>query len=332
VTTTLLAVDAGGTKCELAIFPVTGKSYEPLARLRYRSAEYERLEDIIALFLDETGATPGYSCMGIAGVVSGGIASVTNLPWVIEEANVAREFQLGAVRFINDLTAVCASISLLKSEELLEIQHGDAQPGQLMGVVAPGTGLGEGLLVQSGDFFFPQGSEGGHTDFGPVGEEQVELLQWMLGRRERVSYESLIAGPGIPHLYDFYHQHQGMAETVGVGELMTAGVDRTAVIFDNALSDSPCPLCRKVVDLFLQILGAEAGNLALKLYARGGIYIGGGIVPRIADKVSFEGFLANFLAKGKMNKLMQTIPVNLIRKKDAALVGAARYGREMLVT
>ncbi len=332
MTTTLLAVDVGGTKCELAIFPAQGTSYEPLFRLRYRSADYERLEDIIAHFLKETGAAPETSCMGIAGVVSNGIASVTNLPWVIEEKNVTREFQLGAVRFINDLTAVCASISLLKEEELLEIQRGDVQPGQLIGVVAPGTGLGEGLLVQNGDFFFPRGSEGGHTDFGPVGEEQAELLQWMRGKRERVSYESLIAGPGIPHLYDFYHQHMGMPETAHVCELMARGEDRTAVIFDNALSHSPCPLCGRVVDLFLQILGAEAGNLALKLYARGGIYLGGGIVPRIADRISFEGFLANFRAKGKMTQLMETIPVHLILKKDAALVGAARYCREMLAS
>jgi glucokinase len=332
VTTTLLAVDVGGTKCELAIFPAQGDSYEPIARSRYRSADYERLEDIIALFLKETGESPERSCMGIAGVVSAGVASVTNLPWVIEEEHVKREFHFKAVRFINDLTAVCASISLLKQDELLEIQHGEVQRGQLIGVIAPGTGLGEGVLVQNGDFFFPRGSEGGHTDFGPVGEEQVELLRWMRGRRERVSYESLIAGPGIPNIYDFYHQHMGIAETAHVHERMAAGEDRTAVIFENALSDFHCPLCRRVVDLFLQILGAEAGNLALKLYARGGVYIGGGIVPRIADKISFDGFLANFQAKGQMTKLMQTIPVHLILKKDAALIGVARCAREMLAS
>lgn len=331
MTKTLLAVDVGGTKCELAIFDVTGESYQPVARKRFLSADYERLEDVIALFLQETGATPGYSCMGIAGVVSDGVATVTNLPWVISERAVAHEFNLAEVRLINDLTAVCASLSLLKGEELMELQKGEAQAGQLIGVVAPGTGLGEGVLIQGPDFFFPRGSEGGHTDFGPVDDEQTELLKWMLARRERVSYESLIAGPGVPNLYNFYHEHMGLAEMDHVREQMAAAADRTPVIFNNAFGDVPCPLCRRVVELFLKILGAEAGNLALKLYARGGIYIGGGIVPRIADKVSFDGFLENFLAKGKMAELMATIPVHLIRKKDAALIGAARFGRETLV-
>lgn len=329
MTATLLAVDVGGTKCELAIFPWAEDTYQPLVRRRYQSADYERLEDIILSFLDETGATPACASMGIAGVVSGGVASVTNLPWVIREESLRSEFGFQAVRLINDLTAVCASLSLLRGEDLLEIQAGEMQPGQLIGVVAPGTGLGEGVLVQSGTFFFPRGSEGGHTDFGPVGEEQAELLKWMLTKRERVSYESLIAGPGIPNLYDFYREHLGLAELPRVSRLIGQAKDRTPVIFENAFGDNGSPLCRRVVDLFLNILGAEAGNLALKLYARGGIYIGGGIVPRIAEKISFSGFLANFQAKGKMEKLMKTIPVHLIRKEDAALIGAARYGREI---
>lgn len=328
----LLAIDVGGTKCELAIFPRTGDTYQPLVRRRYRSAAHERLEDIIAAFLEETGCSPAWASLGVAGVVSGGVASITNLPWVIREDALAREFGFKGVRIINDMTAVCSSLPLLTGDDLLEIQRGEKQPGQPIGVVAPGTGLGEGLLLQNGNFFFPRGSEGGHTDFGPVGGEQGELLRWMLARQQRVSYEDLIAGPGIPCLYDFYHDHLGVAELPQVSALLAAAPDRTPVIFDCAFGDSPSPLCRRVVDLFLDILGAEAGNLALKLYARGGIYIGGGIVPRIADKVSFAGFLAAFLAKSKMEKLMRTIPVYLIRKSDAALIGAARYGREILAS
>lgn len=327
---TLLAVDVGGTKCELALFDATSTSYQSIARKRYPSANYERLEDIIHSFLGEFDVTPSYACMGIAGVVSDGVARVTNLPWVIDERSFTLEFNFSRLRLINDLTAVCASLSLINDDELLEIQRGNVQQGQLIGVVAPGTGLGEGILVQGDNFFFPRGSEGGHTDFGPIDEEQTDLLKWMLKRRERVSYESLIAGPGVPNLYDFYHEQVGMDEMDHVRAQMAIADDRTPIIFTSAFGDNPCPLCRKVVDLFLNILGAEAGNLALKLYARGGIYIGGGIVPRIADKVSFDGFLANFLAKGKMSQLMTTIPVNLIRKKDAALIGAARYGLELL--
>jgi len=329
VTETLLAVDVGGTKCELAIFPLGGSNYAPLVRDRYACGEYGRLEDIIATFLRETDSAPTCASIGVAGVVSGGVATVTNLPWIISEEGLAREFNLKGVHLINDMTAVCASLGLLAGDDLLEIQGGEPQPGQLIGVVAPGTGLGEGVLVQSEGFFFPRGSEGGHTDFGPVGEEQAELLRWMLMRQPRVSYESLIAGPGIPNLYDFYCQHMGMPELPEVAMQMAAAVDRTPVIFENAFGDTVSPLCRKVIDLFLDILGAEAGNLALKLYARGGIYIGGGIVPRIAEKVDFAGFLAHFQAKGKMEQLMKTIPVRLIIRGDAALLGAAGYGQEL---
>jgi len=329
VTKALLAVDVGGTKCELAIFPLGGRDYVPLVRSRYACDEYGRLEDIIIAFLQETGSSPSYASIGVAGVVSGGVATVTNLPWIISEKGLAREFNLNGVHLINDMTAVCASLGLLSGDDLVEIQGGDAQPGQLIGVVAPGTGLGEGVLVQRDGFFFPRGSEGGHTDFGPVGEEQAELLRWMLTRQPRVSYESLIAGPGIPNLYDFYHQHLGMAELPEVARQMAAAKDRTPVIFAHGFGEDSSPLCRKTIDLFLDILGAEAGNLALKLYARGGLYIGGGIVPRIADKVDFTGFLAHFQAKGKMAPLMKTIPVRLIVRSDAALLGAAGYGMEL---
>jgi glucokinase len=153
----------------------------------------------------------------------------------------------------------------------------------------------------------------------------------MLRRRDHVSYESLISGLGIANLYDFYHEHLGMKESPDIREQMRSGLDRTPIIFAGAFAETPCSLCRKVVDLFLAILGAEAGNLALKLYARGGIYLGGGILPRIVGKASFDGFLANFRAKGKMSDLMKTIPVQLIMKKDAALMGVARFGHQMII-
>ena len=311
------------------MFPIGGSDYTPMVRNRYACGDYGRLEDIIAAFLQETGSAPTYASIGVAGVVSGGVGTVTNLPWIISEQGLAREFNLKGVHLINDMTAVCASLGLLSGDDLLEIQSGEPQPGQLIGVVAPGTGMGEGVLVKNDSFFFPRGSEGGHTDFGPVGEEQAELLRWMLTRKKRVSYESLIAGPGIPNLYDFYHQHLGIPERPEVIAQMAQAADRTPVIFENAFGDNGSPLCRKVIDLFLNILGAEAGNLALKLYARGGLYIGGGIVPRIADKVDFTGLLTHFHAKGKMEQLMKTIPVRLILRGDAALLGAAGYGLEL---
>ncbi|MFV0437545.1 MAG: glucokinase [Desulfopila sp.] len=326
---TLLAVDVGGTKCELAIFPLAEIGGSPLVRKRYVCSEYPRFEDIVAAFLAECGIAPSHATIDVAGVVSGGVAKFTNLDWVIAEPSLAREFDLEAVHLINDMTAVCASLPLLSADDVLEIQRGEEQRGQLIGVVAPGTGLGEGLLVQTDGFFFPRGSEGGHTDFGPVDQEQSELLRWMLTRQERVSYENLIAGPGIANLYMFYHDCLGFAELPAVEEELKTVSDTTPVIFAHAFGACPSPLCRKVVELFLDILGAEAGNLALKLYARGGIYVGGGIIPRIVDRADFSGFLRHFRAKSQMRELMESIPVKLIRRSDAALLGAARYGMEL---
>lgn len=325
----LLAVDVGGTKCELAVCIPGENDFAPLVRHRYVCAEYSGLEDIIADFLTEYRIVPTHAAIDVAGVVNNGVGTLTNLPWVVEEEKVARAFGLQGVHLINDMTAVCASLGLLKDDDLLTVQQGAPQQGQLIGVVAPGTGLGEGVLVQTEKVFFPRGSEGGHTDFGPVGEEQGELLRWMLTRQKRVSYESLIAGPGIPNLYRFFHEHMGMAEQPEVESRMLAATDTTPVIFAHAFRENPSPLCQRVVNLFLDILGAEAGNLALKLYARGGIYIGGGIMPRIADQVDFSGFLTHFHGKGKMRGLMETIPVNLIRRNDAALLGTAKYGMEL---
>ncbi|MBW1634960.1 MAG: glucokinase [Deltaproteobacteria bacterium] len=187
----------------------------------------------------------------------------------------------------------------------------------------------QGFLLENDDRFFFFFSEGGHVDFGPVDEEQVALLSWMQQRKNPVSYELLIAGPAIGDLYDFSKEFHNMQESPGISELIRGEKDRTPVIVGGAVAIEPCPLCRKTIDLFLSILGSEAGNLALKLYALGGIYIGGGIVPRLAGRVSFSGFISSFLNKGPMSDLMSKIPVQLIMRRDAPLLGAARIGQRL---
>jgi glucokinase len=325
--TTFLAADIGGTKCELAVFALTDPGYQPLATGRYRSRDFAGIEEIIALFQQESGYRPDYACLGVAGVIEKETANVTNLPWNIDAGRLMRTSGFRRVVLLNDLTALCASIALLEGDDLVELQRGEEMPGEMIAVIAPGTGLGEGMLLQSGQVFFPRGCEGGHADFAPVNEEQAELLAWMMDKRRPVSYEDLIAGPGIPLLYDFLRDSGKASESAALRPLLAAAEDRAPIIVDGALAPTPCPLCRRAVDLFLAILGSEAGNLALKLYARGGLYIGGGIMPRLAGKISFDGLIENFLRKGKMEKLMATIPVRLITRKDAALLGVARYGR-----
>ncbi len=324
-----LAADIGGTKSELALFEQNKNNYIPIAKERYPSGQFSSVSEIIQLFLEQTGSKPEFAGFGVAGPINDGVASVTNLPWTIGEADLMKEFGFSQVVLINDLTAVCASISVLGDDDLLELYAGTAQKDAMKGVVAPGTGLGEGYLLETGKQFLPQGSEGGHADFAPITEEQVELLAWMQNRVNPVSYEDLIAGPGIPNLYDFYIHAKNEEETPEIHEALKNVDDRTPVIVNGAFGDTPCPVCKKTVEMFLVILGSEAGNLALKLFSTGGMYIGGGIVPRLIGKISFDNMVKAYLAKGKMEALITSIPLRLITRKDAALVGVARYCEEV---
>ncbi len=327
---TLFAADVGGTKSEVAIFPLSGSDGSSLSQKRYTNAEFTGIDEIIEQFLAEIEQVPQLACLAVAGVVSGERAKLTNLPWEIDCRLLEKRFGFQRAILINDLTAVCSSLAILESADLLEIQAGDGQGGAVRGVVAPGTGLGEGLLIEYDGQVFARGSEGGHTDFAPVDEEQLALLAWMQKKMQPVSYEALIAGPGLSSLYDFCKEHLHIQESAWIVEAMNKATDRIPIIVGGAtgaIGEKPCPLCQRVIDLFLSILGSEAGNLALKLYARGGIYLGGGILPRLTGHITFDGFLKSFHAKGPMSGLMKDIPVYLILRKDAAVVGAAHFAR-----
>jgi glucokinase len=340
--TTLFVADIGGTKSELAIYPLTGSDGRALLQKRYTNAEFTGVEEIIEHFLAEIDQLPQLACLAVAGLVFGDRAQLTNLPWEIDCRLLEERFGFQRAILINDLTAVCSSLTVLEPSDLLEIQATGGRGGEVRGVVAPGTGLGEGLSVEFGGQVYVRGSEGGHTDFAPVDEEQLALLIWMQKMVQPVSYESLIAGPGLAHLYDFCREYHHLRESDWIVESMSKVKDRIPVIVGGAIGipgipgtpgspgKNPCPLCRRVIELFLSILGSEAGNLALKLYAMGGIYLGGGILPRLARHITFDGFLKSFRAKGQMSSLMQDIPVYLILRKDAALIGAAQFARQEL--
>lgn len=330
---TLFAADIGGTKSELAIFSLVGSDSKALLQKRYSNAEFSGIEEIIEQFLSEAEMLPQFGCLAVAGVVSGHKAKLTNLPWRVDCRLLEKRFGFQRVILINDLTAVCSSLSMLEKTDLLEIQSAGGSGGEVRGVVAPGTGLGEGLLVQFDGKVYVRGSEGGHADFAPVDEEQLALLGWMQKKLQPVSYEALIAGPGIANIYDFYKEYHQIKESPWIIEAMHQAKDRIPVIVGGAIGkigETPCPLCRRVIDLFLSILGSEAGNLALKLYAKGGIYLGGGILPRLVNHVTFDGFLKGFQAKGQMSNLMKEIPVYLILRKDAALIGTVCFARQEL--
>jgi glucokinase len=323
--TTLLVADIGGTKSDFALF-LPSNVTKPLYQQRYLNSSFSSIEEIIQEFLATIEQVPAIACFAVAGVVSKGRAEMTNLTWILDNANLKRHFGFAKVILINDLTAVARSIKYFAANDSADIEiilQGDPSGGAVSGVVAPGTGLGEGLIVESDGLFFVTGSEGGHTNFAPVDEEQMALLTWVRKQKTPVSYEYLIAGPGIARLYDFCKSYYGMDESVHVAREMSGKADRTPAIIAGAIDDQPCPLCSRTVDLFLKILGSEVGNLALKIYALGGIYLGGGILPRLAGHVSFQGFIEQFLDKGQMSELMKKIPVRLLLNKNAALIGGA---------
>ena len=325
--THLLAADIGGTKSDLAIYDFTqGTDTPPLCRQRYNNNEFHSFYDVLREFLSSTDKpTPRYGCFGVAAVIDNNRARLTNREWEIGEQELLKDFGFSKVKLINDLTAICSSLPSLAEPELLQIQQGQKIENSIQAVIAPGTGLGEGILLHRDACFFPQGTEGGHCDFAPLNQEQSELLSFMLKKQSPVSYELLCSGVGIPNIYDFLASTD-ITIDVACSKRIAAAPDKTAAISEGAFSASPCPLCLRTFAIFMEILGAEAGNLALKTYPTGGLFIAGGILPRIAEHISFEPFLKAFRDKEKMAALMESIPIHLILHKNAALLGAANYG------
>lgn len=326
----LFVADIGGTKSELAVFQEAAGVFRPLGQKRYRNSQFPGFAEVFAQFLDEFQYRPQVACIAVAGVVTGDRVQLTNLPWLIDCRALENRFGFQRVQLINDLTAVAMSIAHLGAADLAEVKAGISDGAEICGIVAPGTGLGEGLVLLQEGKVFARGTEGGHCDFAPIDDEQTALLAWMQKRQRPVSYESLIGGPGLANLYQFCRDFHGIPATPAVAAAMAAASDPIPVIVDAALSvdgEDGCPLCLRAIDLYLRILGSETGNLALKLYARGGMYLGGGIVPRLFGKVPFTGFVRSFCAKGLMGDFMQTIPVQIILRPDAALLGAAHFGR-----
>ena len=323
---TLLAADIGGTKTDLAIFGGEGDAPVSLRSQRYRNRDFSGFEQVLEDFLATGDPRPQAACLALAGVVGGSRVRLTNLPWVVDSRSLARRYGFAGISLINDVTAVAAAIPQLRASDLASIQEGEVHAGEMRAIIAPGTGLGEGMLLHRPGVFFARGSEGGHCDFAPTTEEQRALLAFVEQELRPVSYETLIAGPGLARLYRFCREYHGLAGDEEVARAMASAADPIPNLLAAALGDAPCPLCRRVIELFLAILGGEAGNLALKLYARGGVYLGGGLLPRLAGRVSFTGFLEAFRAKGAMGELMASFPVRLITRGDAALLGAAWYG------
>jgi glucokinase len=327
----LLAGDIGGTKTHLIII-TPGDPPETLHEKIYKSADYSTLEEIVQDFLAQTGASITKAIFGVAGPVVNGESKITNLPWRISESGLSQALHLSleSVKLLNDLEAVAYAVPHLPDDELAPL-NGDKLDKTLGGnkaVIAPGTGLGEAILLYHNQQYQILPSEGGHADFAPNNLLQMRLLRYMLDRYNHVSYERVCSGGlGIPSIYAFLKEIRPEDEAPTVTIALREANDPTPIIVQAGLNNE-CELCRATLNTFTSILGAEAGNLALKVMATGGIYLGGGIPPRILSKLRDGTFMAAFVNKGRFANLMSRIPVYVILHKNAGLFGAAYYGME----
>jgi len=323
----LLAGDIGGTKTILAIYSPEGGPRTPLAEATFPSANYPNLEAVVREFLGHGRRPVERAIFGVAGPVRLGRATTTNLPWVMDEAQLQAALGIPDVSLLNDLGAIAHAVPFLKPVDLHTLNAGQPEPGGAIAVIAPGTGLGEAYLTWDGARYQPHASEGGHTDFAPTDLLQVELLRYLLGRFDHVSYERFCSGRGIPNLYAFLRDSGYADEPAWLAEALVATDDATPVIVNAAQdADRPCRLCAATLEMFVSILGTEAGNLALKLLATGGVYLGGGIPPRILPALEDPRFRTAFISKGRLSEVLDQVPVHVILNPKVALLGAACHG------
>lgn len=328
---TLLAGDIGGTTTRLALLSGESGPRKFLAKQEFRSLDFAGLTTIVSAFLAKTDGKPTSACFCVAGPVSGGRAHLTNLPWNLEEAALASELGLKQVTLLNDLQAIARATPHLLPAETVEINAGKAAPRAPIAVLAPGTGLGESFLIWTGKNYLTCSSEGGHADFAPTSHLQAGLWSYLSDRFRHVSYERVCAGMGIHNIYDYLHSLDPSAESATLAATLQATQDRTPSILDAALNDADNnPLAAQTLRILVDIWGAEASNLALKVLATGGVYLAGGLPPRVIPQLQDGAFMRAFTAKGRFANMLSEIPVHVITV-NAALLGAAIHGLEQSV-
>jgi len=319
----LLAGDIGGTKTNLALYAPGGELVAQ-AQATFKSAHYASLEAVVEEFLATTAATVDKAIFGVAGPVVDGESTITNLPWVIREAALQQAFGLREVKLLNDLEATAYGVPQLSPSDLFQLNDAPPENGTKV-VVAPGTGLGEAVLFFQDGHHHVIPSEGGHAGFAPTNLLEIRLLRHLMGKYGHVSFERVCSGPGIPNIYAFLKKQRFAQESPEMKKALKKAADPTPVIVQNAM-DGECELSIATLNTFVSILGAEAGNLALKVMATGGVYLGGGIPPKILNKLKDGTFMASFVNKGRFADMLAQIPVYVILNDKTALFGSACYG------
>ena len=319
----ILAGDVGGTKVHLALYDFIDGKLEYSRDQRFAAKDYPGLEEIVKEFLGAQKVTA--ACFGVPGPVRNGRLRLTNLPWTLDSHELSGSLAITHVFLINDLEANGYGVAELSADQIYTLSEGDASQIGNRALMAAGTGLGEALLIWNGRIHTPYPSEGGHADYAPRNEDEIDLLRFLKQRYNgRISYERVISGMGLTSIYEFLRDVRGMEESPKVAERIAAATDPNAVITELALA-AKSETCEKALDMFVSAYGAEAGNLALKLLSVGGVYIGGGIAPRILEKLKDGTFMKAFTDKGRLSQLLINMPVRVILESRAALLGAAAY-------
>jgi glucokinase len=317
----ILAGDIGGTNARLALFDVKNGKFQLVSVIVFPSRRYSGLDEIVKEFVSKSGKRPSKACFGVAGPVTNGRVEASNLPWVIESKRLAEELQIDRALLINDLEATGWGVGALPPERLVALNHVSPVPGN-QAVIAAGTGLGEAGLFWDGARYHVFASEGGHCDFAPLDPLQVELFDYLRGRYGHVSYERILSGPGLVNVFDFLRDTgKGKPPDWLVAEMVES--DAAKAVSEAAMSGK-CSMCEQALDIFVAVFGAEAGNLALKMKSVGGVFLAGGIAPKILPKLATSTFLQAFLDKGRLRRLMEIIPIKVITDDKLALLGAAR--------
>ncbi|UCF19129.1 MAG: glucokinase [Gemmatimonadota bacterium] len=319
----VLAGDIGGTNARLRIYNVEANRFESESGEVYASREHDSLAEIVESFMASHGLKVHTACFGVPGPVKDGRAEITNLPWIVESTRLARAAGVARVAVINDLEAQAWGIAALDADDLVTLNRGAPDARGNAALIAAGTGLGQAGLYWDGITHRPFACEGGHATFAPRGAIQFALLEFLTRRfGGHVSWERVVSGPGLVNLHDFLieYRHADASEE----HLNELRKEDPAAITDGAFSGN-CALCAETLALFIELYGAEASNLALKIMSMGGVYLGGGISPKIVEELAKGEFMRAFLDKGRMRSVLEAMPVRVILSESTALIGAARY-------
>ena len=317
----ILAGDIGGTNARLAYFQPQNGHLRLVSERVFPSREHSELGEIVTQFLKDSGERPEVACFGIAGPVTNGRVETSNLPWIIEQSTLAKQIQLPCTFLINDLEASAWGVGAMTSADLIALNHVTGPVSGNQGVIAPGTGLGEAGLFWDGENHRVFACEGGHADFAPQDDLQIELLRFLRKRFGHVSYERVLSGPGLVNVFEFlctsgYKESAELAHQRKIGDA-AAAISRAALTATDTTAE-------KALDIWISVYAAEASNLALKVMATGGIFLAGGISPKILPKLKSTLFMNSFVDKGRLRPVVEAIPVQVVINQNAGLLGAAR--------